>query len=193
MKVIGVTGMPGSGKGVVSRIARNLGYSVIRMGDIIREEALKRNSDEGKVAVELRREYGEFVVAERCVKKIEKAESEKSKIIKKGNDHLKNKDGTGLYMIEGIRSPFEVQIFNNSFKNFKVIAIHSTPKTRFARLKRRMRADDSVKKSEFQIRDKRELDFGIGHVIATADYMVVNEGPIRKYKSIIRSILQNEM
>lgn len=185
--------MPGSGKGVVSGIARSLGFTVIRMGDVIREEALKRNADAGKVAVELRREYGEFVVAERCVKIIEKAESEKAKIIKKGNNHLKGKDVPGLYLIEGIRSPFEVQIFNNSFKNFKIIAINSTPKTRFARLKRRMRADDSVKKSKFQSRDKRELNFGIGHVIATADYMVVNEGPIRKFKSIIRSIIENEM
>lgn len=192
MKVIGVTGMPGSGKGVVSGIARRLGFSVIRMGDVVRAEAQKRNEDAGKVAVELRREYGEFVIAERCVKIIEKAESEKSKSKKNGN-HLKNKDKTRMYLIEGIRSPFEVQIFNKSFKNFKLIAIHSTPKTRFTRLKRRMRADDSVEKSEFYKRDKRELDFGIGNVIATADYMVVNEGPIRKFKSIIRSILQNEM
>jgi dephospho-CoA kinase len=96
-------------------------------------------------------------------------------------------------MIEGIRSPYEVEIFKKNFTEFKVIAIHSTPNTRFKRLKRRMRPDDSHEESDFQMRDQRELNFGIGNVIATADYMVVNEGPLKKIKNIIRSILENEM
>ena len=36
MKVIGVTGMPGSGKSVVSRVGEGLGMKVVRMGDVIR-------------------------------------------------------------------------------------------------------------------------------------------------------------
>ena len=70
MKVIGVTGLPGSGKSVVSRIAKKMDIPLVRMGDVIREEAKKRNQTTGEVAVELRKEYGEFVVAERCVKTI---------------------------------------------------------------------------------------------------------------------------
>jgi dephospho-CoA kinase len=96
-------------------------------------------------------------------------------------------------MIEGIRSPFEVEIFKENFPNFKVITVHSTPNTRFNRLKKRMRLDDSTEKSEFLKRDKRELNFGIGNVIATSDYIVVNEGAIKKFKNIVRSILQNEI
>jgi dephospho-CoA kinase len=96
-------------------------------------------------------------------------------------------------MIEGIRSPYEIEIFKKNFTEFKVIAIHSTPNTRFKRLKRRMRPDDSREESDFLIRDQIELNFGIGNVIATADYMVVNEGPLKKIKNIIRSILENEM
>ena len=56
-----------------------------------------------------------------------------------------------------------------------------------------MRLDDSAEKSEFLKRDKRELNFGIGDVIATSDYIIVNEGAIKKFKSIVRSILQNEI
>ena len=56
-----------------------------------------------------------------------------------------------------------------------------------------MRPDDSNLESDFLLRDKRELKFGIGNVIATADYMVVNEGPLKKIKSIIRRILENEI
>ena len=70
MNVIGVTGMPGSGKSVVSRVAENLGMKVVRMGDVIRDEAHKRNESPGKVAVYLRKEFGKYVIAERCVEYI---------------------------------------------------------------------------------------------------------------------------
>lgn len=188
MKVIGVTGMPGSGKGVVAGVARSLGFQVVRMGDVIREEAQRRNADVGKTAVKLRKEYGEFVVAEKSVEKIKQM-----KLSKKSSYSENSINNSGLYMIEGIRSPYEVEIFRKNFKDFKVIAVHSTPQTRFKRLKKRMRFDDSVLESDFGKRDKRELKFGIGDVIATSNYMVVNEGPIGKLKGIIRSILQNEM
>lgn len=184
MKVIGVTGLPGAGKSVVSRIAKKLDIPIVRMGDVIRDEAKKRNKPTGEVAVELREEYGEFIVAERCVETIKKYFSTNN-----GSDGSKCK----IFMIEGIRSEYEVEIFKNNFNKFKIIAVHSTPKTRFKRLKRRMRPDDSPEESEFKLRDKRELNFGIGNVIATADYMIVNEGPLKKIKSIVRSILENEM
>lgn len=188
MKVIGVTGMPGSGKGVVAGVARSLGFQVVRMGDVIREEAQRRNANVGVTAVKLRKEYGEFVVADKSVEKIKQM-----KMLKKGSYSEDSENSSDLYMIEGIRSPFEVEIFRNNFDDFKVIAVHSTPQTRFKRLKKRMRFDDSVLESDFEKRDNRELKFGIGDVIATSNYMVVNEGPIGKFKGIIRSILQNEM
>ncbi len=185
MKVIGVTGLPGSGKSVVSRVAKKLNIPVVRMGDVIREEAKKRDQKTGDVAVELRKEYGEFVVAERCIETI-KNQNRSPRI-------RVPRSKCSIFMIEGIRSQYEVEIFKKNFKNFKVIAVHSTTKTRFKRLKKRMRPDDSKEESEFLFRDERELNFGIGNVIATADYMIVNEGPLKKIKSIIRSILENEM
>lgn len=176
MNVLGVTGMPGSGKSVISRVAVDLGMQVVRMGDVIRAEAQKRNESTGVVAVKLRQEYGEFIVAQRCV------------------DIIKNSEKKNVsYLIEGIRSPFEVDIFRQSFPGFKVIAVHSKPKTRFKRLKRRKRSDDSSDQDEFTSRDQRELKFGIGDVIAMADYMVVNEGSLGKIKKLIRSMLKNEL
>lgn len=175
--------MPGSGKSVISRIAESLGIKVIRMGDVIRDEARKRNEDPGKVAVQLREEYGKFVVAERCVSIIKSHTT---------NNTLKD-DKSHLFLIEGLRSPWEVQIFKKHFPSFKVIAVHSSPQTRFFRMKNRMRSDDSVEKSESKKRDKRELKFGIGEVIANSDFMVVNEGGIGKLKNTARSILRNEL
>ena len=43
MRVMGVSGLPGSGKSLVSEIAIEKGAMIISMGDIIREEAKKRN------------------------------------------------------------------------------------------------------------------------------------------------------
>ncbi len=191
MKVIGVTGLPGSGKSVVSRVAKQLGVHVVRMGDVIRDEAKKRNKTTGEVAVELRMEFGEFVIADRCVSNILNFNQKPSSPNQRKNVIKVNKPT--LFMIEGIRSEYEVEIFKKRFKDFKIIAVHSTPQTRFKRLKKRMRPDDSREESEFKLRDKRELDFGIGNVIATADYMVVNEGPLKKIKGIVRSILENEL
>jgi len=186
MKVIGVTGMPGSGKSVVSRVADGLGMKVVRMGDVIRNEAQKRNEPPGKVAVKLRQEYGEFVIAERCVETIKNSSTLKSS--HKSTDHRSQ-----LFLVEGIRSPWEVQIFKKNFPNFKVIAIHSSPKTRYIRLKKRMRSDDSAEITEAKKRDQRELKFGIGEVIASADHMVVNEGAKGKLKNTVRGILKNEL
>lgn len=178
MKVIGVSGMPGSGKGVVSQIAQRMGIKIIRMGDVIRDEAKKRNEEIGKTAVALRKEFGDYVVAEKCVEKI-KLEQSKS-------------DSNIIFMIEGIRSPYEVDIFKNNFKEFTIISVFSNPKTRFKRLKRRKRSDDFSEFSEFQKRDKRELGFGIGEVIATSDYLIVNEGPLWRFKNQTKRILHKQ-
>jgi hypothetical protein len=56
-----------------------------------------------------------------------------------------------------------------------------------------MRSDDSAEITEAKKRDQRELKFGIGEVIASADHMVVNEGAKGKLKNTVRGILKNEL
>lgn len=175
MKVIGVSGMPGSGKSLISNMARKRGFFIIRMGDMIRKEAEKRNEPTGKVAIDLRNEMGDFVVAELCVNKI---------------NEIDNKNLN--FLIEGIRSPFEVELFRKKFKNFKLVSVHSSPKNRFNRIRKRQRNDDSNDYSKFKQRDQRELNFGIGTVIVLSDYMILNDGPIKKYKTQINIFLNNE-
>ena len=65
-------------------------------------------------------------------------------------------------MIEGIRSEYEVEIFKNNFNNFKIIAVHSTPKTRFKRLKKRMRPDDSLKNHNLSLEIRENLISELG-------------------------------
>ena len=119
MRVIGVTGMPGSGKSVVSRVAEKLGIKVVKMGDVIRDEARRRNEDPGIVAVQLRREHGKYVVAKRCVDIVKNFARDPS--VSNTKSEL---NSPLLFLIEGIRSPWEVQIFKKNFTDFKVIAVH---------------------------------------------------------------------
>ena len=74
--VVGLAGMPGSGKSLVVDIAKELGYSIVVMGDVIREETTKRGLDltpanVGRVMLQLRADGGNTVVAQKCIPKIE--------------------------------------------------------------------------------------------------------------------------
>lgn len=204
MKVFGVTGLPGSGKSIISRIAKKEGIYTVSMGDVIRKEAERQNCTSGEAAVSLRKRYGNNVVADRCIQEIfnhsrnRRNKKQRVKKMYKSNSRYQppkkyKKIEQDIYIIEGIRSPFEVQYFRKRFKNFKVIAIHSNPQERYNRLVRRKRSDDSSDYNVFRQREERELKFGIGNVIAEADYMLINEGHIQKFKNSVRVLIQNEI
>jgi dephospho-CoA kinase len=154
--------MPGSGKSIVAERAASIGYRVIGMGDIIREEAKSRGIEEsprslGALMLRLRREEGKDVVAKRC---------------------LSRAQGGGPSIIEGVRSLDELNFFRQNASIY-LVAVHASPATRFQRLLKRGRADDPRDYETFQKRDKRELDVGIGSVIALADSILINEGSVR--------------
>jgi dephospho-CoA kinase len=159
--VIGLVGMPGSGKSVVVFAARESGYGVVVMGDVVREEARRRflepNPENlGRIMLDLRQNEGNNVIAKRCIPKIEKAKEYR-------------------VIVDGIRSISEVEEFKHHFPKFSLIAIHSSPETRFKRLYRRQRSDDPNRWEIFHERDMRELSVGLGNVIALAEFMIVNE------------------
>jgi len=173
--LVGVVGMPGSGKSIVSDVARELGFQVIVMGDAVRAEAQRRGIKPTGEAMrrlmfELRAKRGPAVVAELCFPLIEKAGQ--------------------LVLIEGIRSLHEVEAFQERYGRLRLIAVHSSPKTRFKRLKARGRPDDPSNWEEFCERDKTELSVGIGSAIALADFVLVNEGSIEELKEGARELLR---
>ena len=174
--VIGVVGMPGSGKGVVDDVARNLKFQVIVMGDVVRAEAANRGLEPtpeniGKIMLQIREKEGSAVVAKRCIDKVEETESR-------------------CVLIEGIRSLDEIREFRKTFPGFRLLAVHSSPETRFQRLYKRGRSDDTANREMFEERDGRELRIGIGAAIALSDFMVVNEGELGQFKSEVRRILE---
>jgi len=174
--VVGIAGLPGAGKATFNEIAKRKGYTMVVMGDEIREETKRRGlkptpENVGRVMLQLREEEGPAVVAKRCISKIDNAI---------GN----------IVFVDGIRSLHEVEEFKRHFPNFILIAVHSSPETRFQRLFRRKRSDDPEGWENFLKRDLRELSVGLGNAIAMADYLIVNEGTKKEFKMKIHEVLE---
>jgi dephospho-CoA kinase len=178
-KAVVFVGMPGSGKSVGADCAARLNIPVIVMGDVVREEATRRllpHTPEtlGRVMLELREKFGPGVVAERCIAK------------------LKELKGSTV-VIDGARSEAEIASFRKALDSVAIVAVHAAPKVRFERLVKRGRPDDAMAWEVFRERDSRELDVGLGRVIAQADVMLVNEGSPRDLEQKVTRLLKEEL
>jgi dephospho-CoA kinase len=156
--------MPGSGKTIISEAAKSLGFKVVTMGDVIREEAdargiAKTPAPLGELMLLLRKEEGNDVVAKRCLAKVR-------------GERLPT-------VVEGVRTMDELTYFKKNGEAC-LIAVHASPATRFKRLLKRGRPDDPKDIETFKERDLRELNVGLGSVIALADKVFVNEGTVEE-------------
>ena len=161
--------MPGSGKSLVAGVGASLGFRVFAMGDVVRDLAQERGVEPtperlGELMLKIRKEKGPRIVAIETVERI------------RGENASK-------VCIEGLRSMQEVDLFRSEFSGFSIIAIHSSPRTRFARLTTRARHDDTESHEIFSERDRREISVGLGGVLALADFAIINEGSIEELKS----------
>jgi dephospho-CoA kinase len=173
-RVIALSGMPGAGKGVASQAAKQLGLEVLVLGDVIREETQRRGLEPtpknmGNVMLQVRANEGPAVVAKRLLPKVEASPSP-------------------LVVVEGVRSEDELRELKSKFE-VVTVAIHASPKTRYERLLSRGRSDDPRTWDTFYERDSRELNVGLGRVIALADAVLVNEGTIADLQSVVKATL----
>lgn len=173
MRILVTTGMPGAGKEEFVLVCKTRDAKIVRMGDIVREKVKELGLDSsdnsvGTLANEERKRYGMDIWAKRTIPFV----------------------GGDLVVIDGTRGPDEVKAFKHAFgEDLQVVAIHSSPKTRFDRIKSRCRGDCPTTLSEFEQREKRELAWGLGDVIATADHMIVNEGTLEDLKVEVLRLL----
>jgi dephospho-CoA kinase len=166
MEIIGVIGLPGSGKTEISNCAKDRGIPVIIMGDIIRKECLSRgldpSSDHGSVAKNLREEMGADVVAKLATPLVQAAIKENEVIL-----------------IDGIRSEEEIGFFRREFKSeFKLIRIECPFEIRLERIKNRNRDNQNVETLEQ--RDERESIFGVVRAMERADIKINNNGTLEE-------------
>ena len=176
------TGMPGSGKEEVLKVLKRTGLPIFRMGDVVRDHAKTNDAGQGDSGIgghadAQRKEHGPEIWAERTLERISTLE-----------------EGSGEDMpdavVDGSRSLKEIEYFKKNYKgNVVVIAVHCSTKSRYSRLKRRTRSDAPKTYEEFSERDKRELSWGIGEVIATADHLIVNESSLNEFKGEVRRLV----
>lgn len=154
-----VTGMPGGGKSTAAGAIAEMGFTLISMGDVIREEAKKRgvaptDTNLGRIMVELRKKDGGVAVANLCVEKIQSS-------------------GSTRFVVDGIRGREEVEAFKK-LGPVKVLAIHGSQEVRYAFLTKRDRSDLPLSREKFVERDLREVSVGMGDAIAFANEVVSN-------------------
>ncbi len=175
MRILVTTGMPGAGKEEFLQICLARGAKVVRMGDIVRDKAKELGLDSsdksiGTLANEERKRYGMDIWAKRTIPYV----------------------GGDLVVIDGTRGPDEISAFKHAFgEDLKVVAMHSSPSTRFGRIRARRRGDSPETLDEFEERERRELAWGLGSVIATSDYMIVNEGTLDELSEAVGRFLDD--
>lgn len=178
MQIIGIVGLPGSGKSEAAAVAEDLGVPVVTMGDVVRAECRERGLDpsthHGEVARRLREEDGPGAIAERSLPVIEEALEEADTVL-----------------VDGIRSYTEVERFEAAFgEAFLLVSVEAPFETRARRLDLRGRDADATEGGEsLAERDERELDFGMGEAIEAATVTVDNTGSLESFHERIEALL----
>jgi dephospho-CoA kinase len=179
MKCVAVVGMVGSGKSEVARLFSDRRFVTVRFGDIT-DEAVKKlglpltEENERPVRERIRKENGMAAYARLSVPRIDAA--------------LK----TANVVVDGLYSWEEYLYLKDYYRDeFIVVAVWSSPRTRYARLgDRKIRP---LAPPEAAGRDRAEIEnLNKGGPIAMADFTILNNsalGGVRKQvERIIASI-----
>lgn len=178
MHVIGIVGLPGSGKSEAAEVARDLDIPVVTMGDVVRQACRERGLDpataHGQMATRLREEDGLDAIATRSLPMIESAL----------DDHE-------TVFVDGIRSGAEVERFEAAFgEDFLLVTVDAPFETRAERLDLRGRDAGADEGGEtLAERDERELGFGMGDAIDRADLTIENTGSLEAFQDRVRTLL----
>ena len=170
--VIGIVGLPGSGKTEVAKSLATSGATIVRMGDVVWQELERRgraitDANVGQLSNEFRKLEGMGAIAKRSVPLVEAAGKGKRAVV-----------------VDGIRGISEVDEFRKAFgKGFHLIAVWSSEKSRYSRIASRRRVDDPLNLENFREKDLRELSWGLGDALALADVLFVNEGSIAELRA----------
>lgn len=201
MKIIGFVGLPGSGKGEASQIARQHGLAVVVMGDVIRQEAARLGlepSDQnlGRIGNTLRAVEGPDAVAK---KTFERAKASVKDVV----------------VVDGLRSREEADFFRAHADEFHLVEVCAPAKARLKWLTARGRPDDpggspendgmqtdedaknisscrepdSLAAAALEQRECREMGWGMCEAMKTADLKLINDGSLDDFRKDVKKLL----
>ena len=171
--IVAIVGMTGSGKSVVTEVLEKKGLKKIRFGDLTDRELKKRGlavneANERLVRESIRKEHGMAAYALLNIPLIRES-AEKMNVV-----------------IDGLYSWEEYLVLRKEFgEDLVVLAIHSPPSLRHARLAER--PVRPLTQEEAASRDSAEIEkINKGGPIAMADYSIVNDG--QPYKKLVKDV-----
>lgn len=185
MKVIVLAGLPLSGKTTYAKeIGPKYNIPLYETGTIVLEEVTKRGleftPENIKKVTDECKAISDSYFTERLMEKIDAL-----------SDEIK-----GVF-ISGIRAVSEVKVLKKHYgdDNVYTIAFHASLHTRFERLNNpdRITETTGAKSKEdkflrnfdnFMARNEKELGYGVGDVMALADYMIVTESNHWPYTTV---------
>lgn len=200
MKIIGLVGLPGSGKGEASRIARQQGLAVLVMGDVIRQEAARQGLEAtdvnlGRVGCALREAEGPEAVARRILQKARAS-------------------GEETVVVDGLRSREEADYFATQAEQFHLVEICAPAEERLRWLRARGRPDDpgisrsGIKEQDqdekiisscgepdgqaaaaLEQRECREMGWGMCQAMEAAGLKLRNDGSLEEFRENARKLL----
>ncbi len=174
VKVIGLTGSIGAGKGEVGKyLASKYGYVQLTIGDVVRdylrEHGMEITRDNSvRVSEEMRQKYGVTYWVQKVV----------DKILKEGYDKV---------VVDGVRLPTDDKLLRDSFgKDYILIKVDADPSIRFERLKKRARPGFPKTLEEFKFHEQRENKvFKLDQTFKLADAVVDNSTTLEElYKRV---------
>ncbi len=172
--IICITGMPGSGKTIVSEYLKRKGFEIAEMGDVARKkmlaEGFKTDSAIREWATKQREIHGKDIFARWTV------------------EHIK-KTGKNV-VLSGVRSVHEVEHFKKHLHDLSIVAIVSPKEERFGRLKTRGREDDPKEMAELEWRDEKEKKWGLQEVIDSAEHVIFNTGTLEELEKDVLQVLE---
>lgn len=176
--VVGIVGMPGSGKTVLSQKFIDKGWNSVYFGGVTLNELDKRKltynqENERSVREELRSKYGADAYAKILIPEIDRLSK------------------TGSVVLDGLYSWSEYKYLKSKLNNqLKIIAVVANSELRYSRLQSRTKRP--LNKEEAVARDYAEIEnLEKGGPISIADYYIVNNGDISELFSQFEIIFEN--
>ncbi len=176
MKIIGLMGRIGSGKGTIADILiKDYGFKSITMGDLVREEVAKRGlkptrEETTRVSMDCRKKDPAYFI-KRVIEKIKQS-------------------GYDKWLIDGIRTPLGVKEFKKAFPDIKLIRVDVKPEIRFERMKLRARPGFPDTFDKFKEHEELENEkFNLNETLSYADYVIENNGTYEELVSKSKDLI----
>lgn len=180
MKIFGITGTLGAGKGtIVSYLVNHYNYKHYSVRAYISEEIVRRNLPVNRdsmvlVANDLRAKQSPSYIIDQLV--------------------LKAKECNENCIIESIRTPGEVDSLRTN-ENFRLLAVDADAEIRYSRISSRKSSTDNVTFSQFVANEQREMvsndpnKQNLHKCIEMSDFHLTNNGSVEELFAQIEKVL----